>query len=113
MSEEEKQRKVEEVELALGARLMSSSQSVGGFGFEKPVEGNTNDWLTPPKLLKKLGTFDLDPCGCPGMPWSTATTIYFPPEQDGLNRTVARKSVLQSAIRPSSWGLGKANGCPR
>src|SRR6266700_2324155 len=62
----------------------SISQNVGGFGFEKPFEGNTNDWLTPPTLLTMLGTFDLDPCGCAGMPWRTATTTYFLPEHDGL-----------------------------
>lgn len=36
-----------------------------GFGHEKPGEGFTNDWYTPPKLLKMLGEFDLDPCAGP------------------------------------------------
>ncbi len=67
--------------MPLGQSLQSS---VSGFGFEKPVEGNTNDWLTPPGLLAKLGHFDMDPCGCPGMPWSTASMTYFPPEHNGL-----------------------------
>ena len=62
----------------------STTSNVSGFGFEKPIEGNTNDWLTPPTLLEMLGTFDLDPCGCAGMPWRTATTTYFLPEHDGL-----------------------------
>jgi hypothetical protein len=62
----------------------SISQNVGGFGFEKPNTGGTNDWLTPQGLLQRLGTFDLDPCGCPGMPWRTATMTYFLPEHDGL-----------------------------
>jgi hypothetical protein len=57
---------------------------VGGFGFEQPVQGSTNDWLTPRALLQRLGTFDLDPCGCPSMPWRTATNTYFLPEHDGL-----------------------------
>ena len=60
------------------------NQNVGGFGFEKPNAGQTNDWLTPVALLQRLGTFDLDPCGCPGMPWPTALTTYFLPEHDGL-----------------------------
>ena len=55
-----------------------------GFGFEKPNTGETTDWLTPPSLLQRLGTFDLDPCGCAGMPWRTAITTYFLPEHDGL-----------------------------
>jgi hypothetical protein len=62
----------------------SSYPGVGGFGFEKPCEGNTNNWLTPPALLHRFGTFDLDPCGCADMPWRTATTTYFLPEQNGL-----------------------------
>lgn len=65
-----------------GAGPSLASSPIGGFGFEKPVEGNTNDWLTPPTLLERLGTFDLDPCGCAGMPWRTATTTYFLPEHD-------------------------------
>jgi hypothetical protein len=60
------------------------SPNVGGFGFERPNEGNTNDWLTPRPLLQRLGHFDLDPCGCAGMPWRTATTTYFLPEHNGL-----------------------------
>jgi hypothetical protein len=56
----------------------------GGFGFEKPGEGNTDDWLSPSLLVKCLGPFDLDPCGCAGMPYRHATTTYFLPEHDGL-----------------------------
>jgi len=55
----------------------------GGFGFEKQYEGNTNDWLTPPKLVKMLGEFDLDPCACPNQPWQLAKKSYAPP-QNGL-----------------------------
>jgi len=62
----------------------TNSQIVGGFGFEKPNKGKTDDWLTPFALLQRLGTFDLDPCGCPGMPWPTASATYFLPEHDGL-----------------------------
>lgn len=36
----------------------------------------TDEWLTPPDLLKRLGHFDLDPC-CPvGMPWRTADVMF-------------------------------------
>jgi hypothetical protein len=55
-----------------------------GFGFEKQGEGETNDWLTPPDLVKALGEFDLDPCGCPGQPWLLAKKTYFLPANDGL-----------------------------
>lgn len=55
----------------------------GGFGFEKPFEGDTNDWLTPPRLVRMLGEFDLDPCACVKMPWQIAKSSYAPP-QNGL-----------------------------
>lgn len=37
----------------------------------------TDEWLTPPELLRSLGTFDLDPCS-PGSrrPWDTAKKHY-------------------------------------
>lgn len=41
-----------------------------------PVRGETDEWITPPKIIESLGPFDLDPC-CPAlMPWSTAAVMY-------------------------------------
>jgi hypothetical protein len=58
-----------------------------GFGFEKPGDGKSHDWLTPPDLIKMLGPFDLDPCAsaaqADGRIWPTAKVMYTPP-QDGL-----------------------------
>lgn len=31
-------------------------------GHEKPNNGETDTWLTPPWLLERLGKFDIDPC---------------------------------------------------
>jgi hypothetical protein len=67
-----------------GAGRISTSSPTRAFGFEKPGKGKTNDWLTPRALLQRFEPFDLDPCGCAGMPWRTATTTYFLPEHDGL-----------------------------
>lgn len=39
-------------------------------------EDTTNTWLTPPYLLNKLGSFDLDPCAAIGRPWDCAKTNY-------------------------------------
>lgn len=39
-------------------------------------EVGTNEWLTPPDLLAKLGEFDLDPCSPINRPWSTAKHHY-------------------------------------
>lgn len=45
---------------------------------------NNDEWLTPPEVIKSLGSFDLDPCS-PGArrPWATARHHYGLP-QDGL-----------------------------
>lgn len=52
-------------------------------------EGNStigkNQWLTPPELLAKLGSFDLDPCAPVNRPWPTATHHYTI-EDDGLKQ---------------------------
>lgn len=57
-------------------------RSIGGH--ESPV-AQTDTWLTPPELLRKLGDFDLDPCCPPNMPWRTAA-VMFTKEDDGLGR---------------------------
>src|SRR5882724_1577378 len=49
----------------------------------KPVNGQTNNWLTPPELLAKLGVFALDPCSYPGQSPATASHMISPPA-DGL-----------------------------
>lgn len=59
-----------------------------GFGFEKPNDGKSHDWLTPPRLIEMLGTFDLDPCASvkqvTGEVTPCAANMYAPP-QDGLS----------------------------
>lgn len=60
----------------------------GGIGSHtKPIEGETNTWLTPEWLIKALSTdrgFDLDPCAAPSpRPWDTAK-LYYELPQDGL-----------------------------
>jgi hypothetical protein len=48
-----------------------------------PNNGATNDWLTPPEIVKALGKFDLDPCAHPKQFYKTAKVMIAPP-QDGL-----------------------------
>lgn len=43
------------------------------------------EWLTPPKLVKKLGDFDLDPCSPINAPFLHAKTNYTI-EDDGLTK---------------------------
>jgi phage N-6-adenine-methyltransferase len=36
----------------------------------------SDNWLTPPEIIKALGEFDLDPCCPKKMPWATARRFY-------------------------------------
>jgi hypothetical protein len=49
---------------------------------ERPYEGGTNDWWTPPELVDALGVFALDPCAGVGQK-PLARNVYTLP-QDGL-----------------------------
>ena len=51
----------------------------------EPTVAGTDVWLTPPELLAKLGTFDLDPCAPIDRPWDTALN-HFTKENDGLTQ---------------------------
>lgn len=44
---------------------------------------NKDEWLTPPKLLRLLGPFDLDPCAPVTRPWPMAKRHYTK-QDDGL-----------------------------
>jgi len=50
--------------------------------FERTEHG-TDEWLTPPWIIKDLGPFDLDVCSPLNRPWDTARD-YFTKENDGL-----------------------------
>lgn len=45
---------------------------------------NKDEWLTPPKIIKALGEFDLDPCSPIKRPWDTARKHYSLKDGDGL-----------------------------
>lgn len=52
---------------------------------ERAIEGETNEWLTPPHILEALGPFDLDPCAPVVRPWEIADAHYTI-EDDGLSQ---------------------------
>jgi len=55
-----------------------------GMGGHQLNEMKTDEWLTPPEIIKSLGEFDLDPC-CPiNRPWDTAKKHYSKNDGDGL-----------------------------
>ena len=45
----------------------------------------TDEWLTPPEILRVLGPFDLDPCAPVERPWDTASNHYTVAD-DGLSQ---------------------------
>lgn len=49
----------------------------------RPVRGLSDDWLTPPVVVRALGRFDLDPCAHPNQFYRTADHMVHPPA-DGL-----------------------------
>ncbi|HWT40977.1 MAG TPA: DNA N-6-adenine-methyltransferase [Dongiaceae bacterium] len=44
----------------------------------------SDTWLTPPEIIRALGSFDLDPCCPPVMPWPTAARMLNE-RDDGLS----------------------------
>lgn len=42
----------------------------------KSSKTKSDQWLTPPEIIKELGPFDLDPCSPIDRPWDTAKEHY-------------------------------------
>lgn len=47
-----------------------------GMGSHESARMQTDEWLTPPYIIKELGEFDLDPCSPIHRPWDTAKHHY-------------------------------------
>jgi hypothetical protein len=57
-----------------------------GMGTHQSSSMLSDEWLTPPEILRALGVFDLDPCACSDpRPWDTATQ-HFTREDNGLRK---------------------------
>jgi hypothetical protein len=50
------------------------THNLAGFGYEK-TEGR-EEWLTPPRIFRACGAFDLDPCSPINRPWDTAAKHF-------------------------------------
>lgn len=51
------------------------SRRLPGISSLRSARADTDEWLTPPQLLKCLGPFDLDPCSPVDRPWPTAAML--------------------------------------
>jgi hypothetical protein len=47
-----------------------------GIGGHHSANMRTDEWLTPPTIVRSLGEFDLDPCSPINRPWATAKKHY-------------------------------------
>lgn len=56
-----------------------------GIGSHQSANMMKDEWLTPPEIIKALGSFDLDPCSPINRPWPTAYNHYTI-ENDGLSQ---------------------------
>jgi len=71
-----------------------------------PYRGVTDDWITPPQLVKALGKFDLDPCECEPQPWLHAPRGYTKAD-DGLTQRWQGRVWLNPPYGPDTekWVL--------
>ena len=60
----------------LEARMSVATTNTGMGAHQAPTATYKDEWLTPPAILAKLGTFDLDPCSPVNRPWPTANNHY-------------------------------------
>lgn len=73
-----------------------------GIGGHHKTRGRTNEWLTPPGLLRRLGKFDLDPCSPVQHPWDTASHHYTI-DDDGLAYTWRGRVWLNPPYGPEMY----------
>lgn len=87
-------------------------QTPGGFpqrgmaGPHLPVS-LSDEWLTPPALLRLLGDFDLDPCACRTQPWPTAARHFTVDDNGFAQRWEGRVWLNPPYGRATSLWLGR------
>lgn len=65
---------------------------MSGIGAHHKSKGFTDEWLTPPEVLKPLGEFGLDLCSPIDRPWATAAR-HFTVKDNGLAQDWGRDRV--------------------
>ncbi len=66
---------------------------------ETAPAGKTNEWLTPPEIIRALGPFDLDPCSPVHRPWDTAR-VHYSTRDNGLAQKWAGRVWLNPPYGP-------------
>lgn len=56
-----------------------------GLSSHQSARMKNDEWLTPPEIVRALGSFDLDPCAPIIRPWDTAR-MHFTRLDDGLSK---------------------------
>lgn len=80
---------------------MTRKNSKGMSGHHRGYRGHTNEWLTPPSIIKALGSFYLDPCSPVDRPWNTACK-HFTIEDNGLAKPWAGRVWLNPPYGPDT-----------
>lgn len=70
-------------------------------GHQRAYVGRSDEWLTPPEILKALGEFDLDPCSPINRPWPTAKQHYTI-EDNGILSTWEGRVFLNPPYGPET-----------
>lgn len=78
---------------------MSTTTGIGGH--QRAYRGEKDEWLTPPEVIRALGTFDLDPCAPVVRPWDMALA-HFTTEDDGLAKRWAGRVWLNPPYGPET-----------
>ena len=56
---------------------------MSGMSSHQSTKMLSDEWLTPPDIIRQLGPFDLDPCASIVRPWDTANK-HFTINDNGL-----------------------------
>lgn len=75
---------------------------LGMSGHQRAI-GATDEWLTPPSIIKALGAFDLDPCSPINRPWDTAAK-HLTVDDDGLAQEWAGRVWLNPPYGQETGG---------
>lgn len=79
-------------------------------GHHRAYRGESDEWLTPPEIIRALGEFDLDPCSPVERPWDTAK-IHLTVNDDGLKQKWSGRVFMNPPYGPETgkWLAKLAN----